>query len=150
MFFIAIVVCSSLSILGYFQFDWVMRLAKVNFKHFSLKAQRIVLTCLGSVAIIPIIILRAVSPTIEDTYYLYAVIANLAVLTIYIFTVRGISQLAIKREKVKEKIIELKLQNSNDYDLIKKELKSQYDISASVKEIENAIRKIQEKSKENE
>ena len=62
----------------------------------------------------------------------------------------GLSQLAIKREKVKEKIIELKLQNSNDYDLIKKELKSQYDISASVKEIENAIRKIQEKSKENE
>ena len=51
---------------------------------------------------------------------------------------------------MKEKIIELKLQNSNDYDLIKKELKSQYDISASVKEIENAIRKIQEKSKENE
>jgi len=114
MFLIAIVICSSLSILGYFQFDWVMRFAKVNFKHFPLKAQRIVLACLGSVAIIPIIILRVVSPTIEDIYYFYAVIANLVVLTIYILTVRDISQLAIKREEMKEKIVKLKLQNSSE------------------------------------
>lgn len=150
MFWIAIVFCSSLSILGYFQFDWVMRFAKVNFQHFPLKAQRIVLVCLGSVAIVPIIILRVVIPTIEDIYYFYAVIANLVVLTIYILIVRGISQLAIKREEVKEKIVELKLQDSNDYNLIKKELKSWYDISASAKEIKNAIRKIQEESKEKE
>ncbi len=143
IFIVAVVLCICLSILNYFEFDWVMRFAKTNFKRYPIKVQRIVFSCLGSVAVIPIAILKIVNPATENIYYFYAVIANLVVLTIYILTMRGVSQQAIKIEEAKENIIELKLQNTDDLLLIKKELKSWYDISISTKQIEKILEKIQ-------
>lgn len=143
MFYVAILICVFLSVLNYLEFDWVMRFAKTNFKRYPLRIQRIVFACLGSIAIIPIVILKIINPATENIYYYYAVIANLVVLTIYILTVRSVSQQAINKAKAKEKIVELRLQNTDDLLLIKKELKSWYDISLSTKQIKKILEQIQ-------
>lgn len=137
-----IAICIFLAIIHYLEFDWIMRCEKYNFKRYSLKAQRIVFSCLACIAIIPIVILKIVDPAADDTYYYNAVEANVLVLIIYYLIIRGVSRQAIKKEETKKKIIELRLSNNNDLQYVKKELKSWYDISISTKQIEKISKQI--------
>lgn len=141
MFYISIAICISLAIIDYFEFDWVMRYSKYNFKRYSLKAQRIVFACLGCIAIIPMVIVKIVDPA-DYMFSFHAVIANLAILTVYMMIIRGVSQQAIKKVEAKKKIIELRLSNNNDLQYVKKELKSWYNISISTKQIEKISKQI--------
>lgn len=139
----SVILCVFLSILCYTTFDRTMRFSKVSYKHFSLKAQRIVDSLIGIVFIVPLVVVRLVNPDAEKEYW-YILIA--AVLTSFLFTLtlEIIGRKTVKSKQIQEKIIELKLENSNDLLMIKKELKSWYDISASIKEIESALKHIQE------
>ena len=134
-----IAICISLAIMNYFEFDWIMRYSKYNFKRYSLKAQRIVLSCLACIAIIPIVILKIVDPATDDMYYYNAVAGNAIILILYNVIISGVSRQAIKKEETKKKIIELGLSDNNDLQYIKNELKSWYDISISTKLIEKIL-----------
>lgn len=137
-----IAICIFLAIMNYFEFDWIMRYSKYNFKRYSLKAQRIVFACLACIAIIPIVILKIVDPATDDMYYYNAVAGNAIILILYNVIISGVSRQAIKKEETKKKIIELRLSNNNDLQYVKKELKSWYDISISTKQIEKISKQI--------
>lgn len=139
--YISIAICISLAIIDYLEFDWVMRDA-YNFKRYSLKAQRIVFSCLGCIAIIPMVIVKIVDPATDYMYCYYVLAANFAMLTVYMMIIRGVSEQATKKVEAKKKIIELRLSNNNDLQYVKKELKSWYDISISTKQIEKISKQI--------
>ncbi len=137
----AIVLCIFLSLLSYTSFDRVLMFAKVDYKRFPIKVQRLIDALIGVLFIIPIIIVRIINPQAKTEYW-YIVFAAFLTSFMFTLTLDIVGRKINKTKAAKEKIIELKLSNSTDLQYIQKELKSWYDISISTKQIEKILEQI--------